>query len=74
MEFFNVPQKRTKAKKALKKGQKNNSPLLDKHFVQKTAANALLSLSPNALSSMCKGMDPDVAYDLVYAASNRAAF
>ena len=67
-----MPQKRTKSRRAPKNGKKDQSPPLDKHLVQKAAANALLSLSPNALSSMCKGMDPDIAYDLVYAAANQA--
>ena len=66
-----MPQKRTKSKKAPKARSKDKGTPLDKHLVQKAAANALLSLSPNALSSMCKGMDPDVAYDLVYAAANQ---
>lgn len=66
-----MPQKRTKSKKAAKVRTKDKSPILDKNLVQRAAANALLSLSPNTFTSMCKGLDPDVAYDLVYAAANQ---
>lgn len=66
-----MPQKRAKRKGSPKRRSKDESPLLDKRLIQKAAANALLSLSPNTLSTMCKGMDPDVAYDLVYAAANQ---
>lgn len=66
-----MPQKTTKRSKTAKIRSKDKSLPIDKHLIQKAAANALLSLSPNTLSSMCKGMDPDDAYDLVYAAANQ---
>lgn len=66
-----MPQKRTKSKKTKKARSKAKYPPLDKSILQKAAANALLSLSPNVVSSMSKGLDPDVAYDLVYAAANQ---
>lgn len=71
LEIFNVLQKRTKRKKAARMRGKSKPSPLDKHLVQKAAASALLSLSPNAVTSMAKGVDPDVAYDLVYAAANQ---
>ena len=68
MEISDVPQKKNRRST---KASKPNASVLDRNTVQRAAANALLSLSPNAVSSMCKGLDPDMAYELVYAAANQ---
>ena len=44
---------------------------LDKNTIQRAAANALLSLTPATISAMCKDLDPDLGYELVYAAANQ---
>jgi len=67
---FNVPQKKTR-KKAVSRAKKKPQNQLDKQTVQKAAASALLSLAPSAMATMCKGLDPDLGYELVYAAANQ---
>jgi hypothetical protein len=56
-----------------KKSRDPNGPLptLDKNTIQRAAANALLSLTPATVSAMCKDLDPDLGYELVYAAANQ---
>lgn len=65
-----MPQKKTRKRSAAKTGKKTQKPL-DRQTVQRAAANALLSLTPSTMASMCKGLDPDLGYELVYAAANQ---
>ncbi len=61
-----------KHRKARKKGTKQTPvQALDKQTIQRAAANALLSLTPEAVSKMCDDLDPDLGYQLVYAAANQ---
>ena len=66
----NMPQKKKRKNTATRPKRKSQSRL-DKQTVQKAAASALLSLTPSTMATMCKGLDPDLGYDLVYAAANQ---
>ena len=63
-------QDRAKARSKNKRATTKNSGL-DKNTIQRAAANALLSLTPATVSAMCKDLDPDLGYELVYAAANQ---
>lgn len=68
-----MAQKKTRNRKPgkTKTGSKAKASILDPQLMQKAAAKALLSLTPDAVSSMCDGLDPDVSFGLVYAAANQ---